>query len=230
MYITFRACLVADHRAAPAYGHDAHRADLRTLPIDRQGGRVGPRSPAPQQRCDPGESSKLRSAASVSTSARSPTGVSTWWRSVSAAGTWRRWTRATSSSCCGRRTGSVRNSGCWLPTCSTGGGPRATISMRQPIEAGCVVHDDMAVEVGGQVAFYFVEEGAELSRPVPLHAACRDRAGGDAELAAPAHPVRHRSAQSRPPYPTPWPPPHRQSEAQQLIGRHSWSVIYEAGH
>ena len=39
----------------------------------------------------------------------------------------------------------------------------------------------MDVEVGGHGALHLVEEGAELARPVPLHAAPDDRAGGGVE-------------------------------------------------
>ena len=44
-----------------------------------------------------------------------------------------------------------------------------------------VVHDEMGVEVGRHVALHFVEEGAELPRPVPLHAGPDGRAGGHVE-------------------------------------------------
>ena len=47
--------------------------------------------------------------------------------------------------------------------------------------ARCVVHDDMDVEVGGHGALHLVEERAELARPMPLHAAPDDRAGGGVE-------------------------------------------------
>ena len=47
--------------------------------------------------------------------------------------------------------------------------------------AGCVVHDDVDVEVGGHGALHLIEEGAELARPMPLLAGSDDCAGGCVE-------------------------------------------------